>query len=216
MKKIYFIVLAIIIIVGIAITATVGLNVDLIYKPHEQINIYIGKETNIKEIEDISKEVFGKQRVRIVKIELFNDAFALNTEAVSDEQIENLRQKVGEKFEIEDTYSAIVKSSIPKLRLRDLAKPYVKPIIISTIIILAFMAVRFKKLGSLKVILQMCIMLILAGLLLLSIIAITRCPINQYVVPGVLTVYFATIFVSNIQNIKELEKQKLMETKNNN
>ena len=47
MKKIIFIALAIIIVAGIIITATIGLNVDIMYKAHEQINIYIGKETNL-------------------------------------------------------------------------------------------------------------------------------------------------------------------------
>ena len=213
MKKIVYIVLAIVIIAGITITATIGLNVDLMYKPHEQVNVYVGKETNIKEIKDIVKEVFGKQRVKIKTIEYFNDAFAISTASVSDEQLESLEQKVKEKFEIEDTENAIVKSNIPKLRLRDLIKPYIIPIIITTAIIIGFMVIRFKNLGSLKVALQLCIMLLAAGILFVSILAITRCPINQYVVPGAIAVYFATIIVLNMQNVLELEKQKLKEKK---
>lgn len=213
MKKIIFIVLAIVIVAGCIVTATIGLNVDIIYKAHEQVNVYIGKETNIKEIEDISKEVFGKQRIKIVAIEAFNDAFAINTESVSDEQIEALKQKVGEKYSIEDTSNSVVKSSIPKLKLMDLIKPYFRPVIISTIIILVFMAFRFKEIGSIKVVIQSCIMLALAEILLLSVIAITRCPVNQYVIPGAIAVYFATLIMLNVQNLKELELKKIQNEK---
>lgn len=208
MKKIVYIVLAIVIIAGITITATIGLNVDIIYKAHEQVNVYVGKESNSKDIEEIAKDVFGKQKIKITKIESFNDAFAINTSKVSDEQIESLKQKVGEKYEIEDTTSTVEKLSIPSLRLRDLIKPYVIPVIISTVIIIAFMAVRFKNIGSGKVALQSIVMLVLAEILLFSIIAITRIPVNQYVIPGALTVYFATIIALNIQDLKELETKK--------
>ena len=211
MKKIIFIVLAIIIVAGIIITATIGLNVDIMYKAHEQINIYIGKETNINEIKEIAKEVFGKQKTKVIVIEAFNDAFAINTESVSDEQIELLKQKVGEKYNIEDTSNTVAKSSIPKLRLRDIIKPYIMPIIIATVIILAFLAVRYKNMGITKVIIQLLqsgIMLILAEALLLSIIAITRYPVNQYIILGALTIYFTTLMYLNAQNLKELENLK--------
>lgn len=220
MKKIVYIVLAVVIIAGIAITATIGLNVDIIYKAHEQVNIYIGKEANIKDVENIVKEVFGKQKIKVSQIEVFGDVFAVKAESVSDEQMENLKQKIGEKYELQDTSNIITKAHIPNLRLRDIIKPYIQPssfmpIIITTLIILAFMAIRFKKLGSIKVVLQTGIMLILAELLLLSIIAITRYPVNQYIVPAGLTVYVATIIAMNIQAVKELEVKDSKEEKIN-
>lgn len=211
MKKIIFIALAIIIVAGIIITATIGLNVDIMYKAHEQINIYIGKETNINEIQEIAKEVFGNQKTKVIVVEAFNDAFAINTESVSDEQIESLKQKVGEKYSIEDTSNTVTKSSIPKLRLRDIIKPYIMPVIIATAIIFAFMAVRYKNMGITKVIIQLLqsgIMLILAEALLLSIIAITRYPVNQYIILGALAIYFTTLMFLNAQNLKELEHLK--------
>ena len=150
MKKIIFIVLAIIIIVGIVLTATIGLNVDIIYKNHEQIKIYIGKEINIKDIEAIAKEVFTKQKIQVEMIESFNDSCAINIENVTDEQIELLKQKITEKYGIEDLTNSIERTSIPNLRLRDLIKPYIIPVIISTLIVFGFMAIRFKNMVLLK------------------------------------------------------------------
>ena len=154
MKKIIFIVLAIIIIVGIVLTATIGLNVDIIYKNHEQIKIYIGKEINIKDIEVIAKEVFTKQKIQVEMIESFNDSCAINIENVTDEQIELLKQKITEKYGIEDLTNSIERTSIPNLRLRDLIKPYIIPVIISTLIVFGFMAIRFKNIGSVKIVMR--------------------------------------------------------------
>lgn len=208
MKKIVYIVLAVLIIAGIIVTATIGLNVDVIYKAHEEVNIYIGKEVDIKEIESIVKEVFGNQKTIVSEVELFHDMFIVKTKTVSEEQIESLKQKVGEKYEIEDISNMITTVHIPKLKLRDLIKPYVWPIVISTVIILVFMAIRYKKLGSIKVVLQTGIMVVLAELLLLSIIAITRYPVNRYIVPAGITVYIATIVAANIELVKNLEEKK--------
>ena len=69
MKKIVYIVLAVIIIVGTIITATIGLNVDIIYKEHQELQVYVGKETDIKEIMNIVNDVFGKQKTTVTKIE---------------------------------------------------------------------------------------------------------------------------------------------------
>lgn len=154
MKKIIFIVLAIIIIVGIVLTATIGLNVDIIYKNHEQIKIYIGKEINIKDIEAIAKEVFTKQKIQVEMIESFNDSCAINIENVTDEQIELLKKKITEKYGIEDLTNSIERTSIPNLRLRDLIKPYIIPVIISTLIVFGFMAIRFKNIGSVKIVMR--------------------------------------------------------------
>ena len=159
MKKIIYIVLAVLIIVGIAITATIGLNVDVVYKAHEEVKVYIGKETDKKEIEAMAKDVFGKQKIVVSNIEEFNNMFLIKTESVSDEQIETLKQKVIEKYEIEDNDNIVTKNYVSNLRLRDLIKPYFEPsysmpIILSTLIILVFMAIRYKKIGSIKVLLQ--------------------------------------------------------------
>ena len=218
MKKIIYIILAVVIIVGITITAIMGLNVDVIYKTHEEVRVHIGKETNIKEIEAIAKEVFENKKIVVSNIEEFNDLFLIKVESCSEEEIENLKQKVAEKYEIEDKETIITKNQIPNLRLRDLIKPYIMPeyympLLVSTALILVFMAVRFKNLGSIKVCIQTVLMIGIAELLLFSIIAITRYPVNRYVIPAGLVVYTGTIIITNMQFMKNLEAQKALENK---
>ena len=207
MKKIVYAVLGVIIVIGIIVIATVGFNVDVIYSNHREIKVYVGKDYNIDEVKQIVNEVIPEEKVVINKVEKFNDSFIIKVNKISDEQLENLKQKISEKYEIseENRDNMITDSYIGSFRIRDLIRPYAQPIIISTVIILVYMAVKYKKLGIAKVIIQEIIVLVMAMALLLSVIAITRCPVNRAFIPAGLTVYVLTIITTNLQFTKQLE-----------
>lgn len=215
MKKIVYAVLAVIIVFGIIVIATVGFNVDVIYSNHRELKVYVGKDYNIDEVKQIVKEVIPKEKIIINKVEKFNDSFIIKTDKISDEQLEDLKQKISEKYEIseENRENLITISDVGNLRIRDLIRPYVVPIIIATIIILVYMSILYKRLGIVKVIMQEIIVLVIVGALLLSIIAITRCPVNRMFVPSVLTVYVVTIIATNLQFAKQLENLKSKDEK---
>lgn len=215
MKKIVYAVLAVIVIIGIIVIATVGFNVDVIYSNHQEIKVYVGKDYNIDEVKQIVNEVIPNERVVINKQEKFNDSFIVKVNKISDEQLENLKQKISEKYEIseENRDNMITNSDVGNLRIRDLIRPYVVPIIISTAVILVYMGIRYKKIGIVKVILQEIIVLVMAGALLLSVIAITRCPVNRTFIPAGLTVYVLTIITTNLQFTKQLENLKIKDEK---
>lgn len=215
MKKIVYAVLAVIIVLGIIVIATVGFNVDVIYSNHREVKVYVGKDYNIDEVKQIVNEVIPKEKIIINKVEKFNDSFIIKTDKISDEQLEDLKQKISEKYEIseENRENLITISDVGNLRIRDLIRPYVVPIIIATIIILVYMSILYKRLGIVKVIMQEIIVLVIVGALLLSIIAITRCPVNRMFVPSVLTVYVVTIIATNLQFAKQLENLKSKDEK---
>lgn len=215
MKKIVYAVLAVIIIIGIIVISTVGFNVDVIYSNHREIKVYVGKDYNIDEVKQIVNEVIPNERVVINKQEKFNDSFIIKVNTISDEQLENLKQKISEKYEIseENRDNMITASDVGALRIRDLIRPYVMPIIISTAVILVYMGVRYKKLGIAKVVIQEIVVLVMAGALLLSVIAITRCPVNRTFIPAMLTVYVLSLITTNLQFTKQLENLKSKEEK---
>lgn len=215
MKKIVYAVLAVIIIIGIIMIATVGFNVDVIYSNHREVKVYVGKDYDIYEINQIVNEVIPDEKIVINGVEKFNDSFVIKAKNISDEQIENLKQKISEKYEIseENKTNMITIYDVGNLRIRDVIRPYVVPVIIATVIILVYMAVRYKKLGAVKVILQEIVVLAIAGALLLSIICITRCPVNRLFIPSGLTVYILTIITTNLQFSKQLENIKEKEEK---
>lgn len=211
MKKIVCAVLAVIIAIGIIVIATVGFNVDIIYSNHREIKVYLGKEYNINDVKQIVKEVMPNEKIAINEIEKFSDMFVIKTKKVSKEQEETLKQKFAEKYEIQDTSNLITVSSVGKLKIRDLIKPYITPVLLATIIILGYMALRYKKLGMGKVVIEQLIILAIAAGLLLSVMAISRCPVNRLFIPAGITVYVLTITLTNIQftnQLIELEKKE--------
>lgn len=211
-KLIVIILIAIIIIAGITITLTKGLNYDLRYQDTKRVELYLGKDFKIADIKQITDEVLPDQAVLIQKIEVYEDSISIISKDITDEQRTNLVNKVNEKYETELNADDIETTTIPHTRGRDIVKPYILPFIIATVIILAYMAVRYHKLGSIKTVLKIAGICILAQIILLSVIAITRIPVGRLTIPMVITVYILTLvglttkFEKDLTNNKKEEK----------
>lgn len=287
MKKKLFIIAMIITIIGIIIVAVKGFNVNLKYRAHKAINIPIGTEFNIEDINAITNDVFADEKFQLEKAGLYNDEVIINVSDVSDEQIENLTKKINEKYNIKqnitilvgqenneeqseeqseeqtETYNvedieAIAKEVFEKddvkvekseedenyvvieseliteekleelnnkinekyglqnttssigvsqivtineygrVRLTDMAKQYVIYISIATIIVLVYFAIRFRKLGSTKVLAKSIVLLVLAEIFYMAIIAITRYPIDKLAILAVIAIYLIVMtYLSN-------------------
>ena len=204
-KVIYGIILAII-IVGTIIIATIGLKVDLTYSKNVRIDIYIGKTFENKEIKQIVKEVFGEGRVIVQKVELYEDMASVlieekNAENI-DEKIETLNSKINEKYGVENKVEdAIEVTHQPKIRLYTILSPYIIPIAISTVIVLVYVVIRYRKIGALKTFIAYLVSILLSEALYLSVLAICRIPINRLVIPIGLLIYILVITVLTV--IKE-------------
>lgn len=210
MKKIVYIVLALIIIAGAIIIPTIGFNKDLTYSKHTEIKVLLGKEYNKNEIIEMVKEVIPNEKFKISEIEVFGDAFVIKTKKISDEQLNNLKQKISEKYQIEDMSNIISTSKVGSTRIRDIVKPYRVPVIIATLIIIAYMGIRYNKLGLASVIVTELVTIIMSELVFVCIMAITRCPVNRLFVPAAISVYTASIIITNVyyeKNLKQIEQK---------
>lgn len=215
-KIIIGILIAIIIIAGIAITLTVGLNFDLKYQETKQIQLNLGTEFEIKDIREITNEVFPGQKVMIQPVEVFNDAVSISTNNITDEQKQSLIDKINEKYESADIEADSTEiETIPHTRGRDILKPYIAPFVLATFIILVYMAFRYKKIGSIKTILKTLGIVILMQAILFSIIAITRIPIGRVTIPLVLGVYLLTLIGLTTSFEKQLKTKVSEEEKKN-
>ena len=76
------------------------------------------------------------------------------------------------------------------------------------IIILVFVAIRYRKLGVVKILLTYIVSIAVVELLLLSIIAITRFPVNRAVIPVGLLLYVMTLTILGFKNEKKLINMK--------
>ena len=209
MKKIIYAILACIIIAGIVVLATIGLNVDLIYSKNVQIDIYMGKVINEKDVQAIVDEVFPEERNIVQEIELFEDMVSITvpdtrTEEELNAKVEELNTKINEKYEIENTTDDIQITHNPKIRLSSLIMPYLEVLGISIVIVLVYVALRYKKLGIIKTLVNYCLAIASSELVLLSIIAITRFPVNRIVIPVGLVLLLTVVTILGFKNEKKL------------
>ncbi len=211
--KIIALLIAIVIIAGLIVTLTVGLNFDLRYQEAKSIQLYIQKEFEINDIKQITDEVFGNQTVRLQKVEVFEDTVNILVKNITEEQKAEVIRKVNEKYGTELSEDSIQITNIPNTRGRDILRPYIMPFVITTIIILVYMAIRYYKLGMLKIVLQAIASFIIAQATILSIMAITRIPIGRITIPLVLATYVITLVGITTCFEKRLSEKKREEEK---
>lgn len=119
-----------------------------------------------------------------------------NTEATeqdSDDTTETTSNKTVEDL-VEGTDYKVYHDA--KVRLRDLLKPYILPTLISAIIIIICMIIRYKILNTGKVIKNTAKVIgksFILLLVLLSLVAILRIPVSTWILPGMM--FFVLIYL---------------------
>jgi preprotein translocase subunit SecF len=206
-KKIILLGIILLIVAGIIVVALKGFNVSLILKQHESINVFIGKEVDINDIKTICNEVFKDKKVVLRKVELFDDSVNINVETITDEEKENLLTKINEKYETALTTDDLTVNSNSNVRIRDLVRPYVKPVIITLVLVVVYLVVRFRKMNALKLLGKIFVEIILTEALLASVIAIVRIPVSPIIINlmAVIAIIELLIYI----NRKEIEYKKV-------
>ena len=215
-KNLIGILLGIIIIIGIILTTTIGLNLDLMYSSHKSIDINLQKQFENEDVYKIAKEVFENQKVKVQKVELYEDMVSIIVKDATDEQLENLNTKLNEKYELENKKDDMVITNVPSVEISDLVKPYILPVSISFVVIIVYLVIYMainnrvnRKLSILKEISKAILTIIGIELLYLSVFAITRLEVNYTTLPiGIIIYAFTTILI-----LMNLEKQYKIEEK---
>lgn len=207
MKKIISILLMCLIIAGVIVVATIGFNVGTKYSETTQISIKIGKEFEINDIKKIANEVFDKQNVLVQYVELYKDMVQITVKDASEEQIKNLNEKVNEKYEISNEISDILVTEQSNVRLRDIAKPYIIPVVTVSIITVLYVMVAFRKLGIGQVLYNTLMNMVSTQAILAGIYAVVRIPINRLTMVIAMVLYIASIAL-NIVYLNKVKKNK--------
>lgn len=206
--KIIALIIALVILVGMIVTFAVGLNFDLRYQEAKKIQLYLGKDFEIADIEAITKEVLPNQKVVIQKVEVFEDTVSILAKDITEEQKETLINKVNEKYELELAADTTEITNVPHTRGRDIVRPYLMPFAIATVIILVYMAIRYYKLGMVAILGKTIAMLVIAQATLLSVMAIVRIPIGRLTIPLVLATYVLSLVAMTTYFEKKLSDKK--------
>lgn len=204
-KKVIFPIAILIVMIGAIVLATIGFKFGLIYQAHKRIEIYIDKEYSKEEVIDIVKGILPDEKIIAQDIETFNKDFSLTVKNISDDKAKELKAKINEKYELKDGTESVVIVSEPHTRMRDIMKPYVTPLVISTLIILVYLLIRFRKNGLVNSGVMPITSIIIMQALYFSIIAICRIPVSKLTMPISLLVYIATI-ITVIITLQKLNK----------
>ena len=188
-KKVLCIIFVIICIIDIAITASKGLNVGLYYGEGYDIT-FSESNINLKEIKSIAKDVFGNKFV-VQKVEFFNDSCMIKVKSVNDDQINNLCTKLNEKYSSELKSSDIKVEHVSNVRVRNIIEPYIIPTILS-------LSQMFGLVKS----------LIIADVLIYSVYAIGRLPVNVLTMPISITIYVLVVLGYTVYSEKQKESSK--------
>lgn len=212
-KKIFYVVLVCIIVAGAIVIATMGLKADIIYSKNVRIDVYLGKEYNRNEVEQIAKEIFEINRTIIRQVEYFGDMFSLtisqDVENI-DEKVDEFTAKINETYELPEEGAKLTVTYQPKVRLLSIIMPYLVPIGISVGIILIYAIVRFRKIGILRTLGIYIVSILASEAVYLSILAIFRIPVNRLVTPIGLAIYVIviTIVTANREKIRKWENSR--------
>lgn len=211
-KKIILLGIILLIIAGIVVVALKGVKVSLILQQHEELNIYIGKPTDIKDMKDICKEVFKDKNFVVRDLDVFNDAYSINVESVINEEKDELINKVNEKFGVNITSDDISEKNVSNIRIRDIVKLYIKPVLISTVLIAAYLVIRFRKESAIKLLGKICGIILLTEAMIFSVIAVIRIPLSATMINlmAVIALIELCLYINKLENKKtgKIEKYK--------
>lgn len=188
------------------------------YSPKKKLTISIGKEDyNIDDIKAIANEVFNTQDSVVTQNKDDKKIVEIEANIVTEKQLEDLNNKINEKFGITNEVSSISGAQkvevneIPKVRLSDMAKQYGMYILISFVIIVIYFAIRFRRLGAKITIGATIGITVISEAFYMAIIAITRYPVDKIAIMGGVAIYIFVLTYfgeSLLKNNEALIKQE--------
>lgn len=194
-------IIALIILAGIVVVNIWGFNKELKFVQGQRIDIYVEQQVDKDKVKPIVEEVLGIHNM-VQTVEIYEDMVTIRAKTISEEQRNNIVNKVKEIYQFEQTAENTDINTVPETRIRDMYKQYVLPFAISGVLVVAYMLIRYYKKGILKVLLNAVFVPVVAELLLLSWMAIVRIPIGRFTPALVILVYVASVWYT----MKRIEK----------
>lgn len=201
-KIIIISIMTLIILAGIVVTGIYGFNKELKYSQSQSIDVYIEQEADVAKIKEIVNENLGNSNNMVQTVEIYKDLVTIRAKEITDEQKNNIVNKIKENYEFSQTAEDTTINTVPETKLIDMYKKYIVPFAISGVLVLVYMGIRYYKKGILKVLGRTIIFPIFGELFLLSIISITRMPVGKFTPVLVITMYIASILMVIKQNEK--------------
>ncbi len=206
------IIIAIVIIIAGAIFGYIkGFNIELMYSNRQEIVLTHNATLDINKVKEIASSVLENKKVKVQKVGRFENSVQIISTEISDEEKQNIINKVNEEFGSNISNDDVEKVSIANTRIRDIIKPYIIPGVATFIIILLYFIIIYNKIGIKAIILKGVFIPIVVELVYFALIAITRLPFGRITSSIALGLYIVSIIILTI--CFQQEKEKLL--KNN-
>lgn len=215
-KKLLYAIIIVVIALGLIIELTKGFNFGLTYNANEKVEVYIGKDINKSEIRDIAKEAFETDKIKIQTVEIFEDMAAVTVPSTTDEQIDKFVQLVNEKYTLEVTKDDVTIVKVPSTTVANISNNYKIPVLSIILAGAVYMAIRYWRLGYLKIAGCTILICVVAEALLASVYSIFRIPVNEFTMPIAMAVLGFALFAEGIyynkkEELKDSEEELVRE-----
>ena len=191
-KKVIYSILVVLFVAAIIVTVVKGFKVDLYYAEGEVVTVNVGRDINLKEISGIVKDIFKGQDILLQEVEMFKDSFSVKTTKVTEEQLNDLVKKIKEKYGSKLSRNNVEVDHEKNVHLMDILKPYIAPIGLSLVFILAYYAVRFRWSAYMYNLIKY---LIIVGMFTYSVIVLCRIPVSLITMPCLLAIYSLVVIL---------------------
>ena len=203
--KLLYIILIIVIIVGAIVYKVKGVNKELNYSNRQEFEISAASTFDVSKVEEIVKSVIANRQIKVQKVERFENALKITSAEISEEEKENIINKINEEYSENISNEDVKIISVTATRIIDIIKPYILPIIIAMVIVLLYFVILYNKIGITEVLTKGIILPMLVELSYYAIIAITRIPFGRITNSIALGIFIVIIGMLAIcfQNKKE-------------
>lgn len=183
------------------------------YGDSKRLNINFKENFEISDVENLTKDII-KEDFNISYLDDFKSGVAIEVRTITDEQVKELETKLKEKYtsfvsdensenqseesDKENTEEIISVIDMPSVKVYDLVKIYIKPIIITTPIVLVFILVLYRKAGVIDALVKPLGLMILMNGVYMSTISILRIPVNEIIIALGVFVYAVSQIVATI------------------
>ena len=136
----------------------------------------------------------------------------IRAKEISEEQKNEIINKIKEIYEFDQKAEDTAITEVPATRYIDLYKPYIMPFIISTVLIILYFIIRYRKQGIAKVFIYSSLSLIIGEWVGLSIFAITRVPMGR-ITPVLVIIIYISIIMSLQKYFDEIKQKNIDKNK---
>lgn len=203
LNKIVLVVLILLIISGIIILGVKGFNKSPEYIAGTKIEVYIEKGYNKDDIVNIARECFSNKDIYFKEVEKLNQVASIKIKDYSEEELNNYKAKISEKYDIEKDSLRLYEVQVPTTQIRTVITPYILPVVLVTVIFLVYVLFRnLKSKDKWKIIIKILLILIIALGIYFSLVLVLRLPFGMYTMPIALAIYISTLIVL-VNNMKK-------------